>query len=84
MKTTIDPKSIKGPLNNCYLDYDREWDHRPARPEIIDGFKSYIEQTAGLKIDFSPAFDNLEICYKLSIVELVDRAKFIVWLLRWS
>jgi hypothetical protein len=84
MKTVVDYKSIKDPLNKCYLDYDSEWNYSPARAEIIEAFKCHIEQTAGLKIDFVPEVNNLDICYKLTSIELVDHEKFTMWLLKWS
>lgn len=65
------------------MDYDPEY---PTDSKTrVPAFKSYIEQTAGLKLEFIPKIDSSgRFAYELKQVEIVNEPKFTMWLLRWS
>lgn len=80
---TINVDKITPLINRCYLDYDPEWRSEPSAK--INGFKYYIERTAGVKLDFAPELNkNGRFGYRLDSVEIVDEPKFTLWMLRWS
>jgi hypothetical protein len=79
---TIDTKIVNSALNRCYLDYDPAW---PAGiPDRVPGFKHHIEQTAGMKLDFTPAVKGGRLGYELTQVEVIDEQAFLMWMLKWQ
>lgn len=80
---TISPKVLKTQINRCYMAYDPKY---PKDASVrVPAFKSYIEQTAGLKLDFIPRLDSTgRFAYELKQIEIVNEPKFTLWLVKWS
>ena len=83
----ISSKTIKDPLNKCYLDYDPAWAQGVSDENKVLSFKYYIEQHAGLRLDFIPKINQqtyMRFGYELKQVAVVDEPKYLMWLMRWS
>ena len=83
----ISTKTIKDPLNKCYLEYDPDWTKGVSDENKVLSFKYYIEQHAGLRLDFIPKFNQhtyMRFGYELKQVAVIDEPKYLIWLMRWS
>lgn len=86
----IESTTIKRQLNNCYDDYDPHWEINIDFKGKIDtsdskrGFKYYLEQTGGIRLDFEVKNSHKGSFYKINSVEIVDEGLFTMWMLRWS
>lgn len=81
----VEPKKIKNQLNKCYVKYDPDWLTVGGHREKMKNFDSYLEETAGLKIDYEYKSDNLgRMGYELHTIEVLNESKFTMWLLKWT
>ena len=82
---TIDIKSIKGQISNCYEQWDPEWQAHIGDKRVMRGFKSYLEHTAGIKLDFEVLrIENEKTGYTIKSIEIVDDQTFTMWMLKWT
>ncbi len=81
---TINPKEIKRQLNNCFEQYDPHWQETVGTARQRNGFKYYIERTAGVKLDFETEIRSGQAGYKINAVEILDEEAFLMWMLKWS
>jgi hypothetical protein len=81
---TIDASIIKKQINECYLEYDPEYPKGYGEPTMMNGFKYYLERTAGIRLEFVPETKNFQFGYGMKRVEIVDEKKYVMWLLRWT
>jgi hypothetical protein len=82
---TIDIKSIKVQVSNCYEQWDPEWETHIGDKRVMNGFKSYLEYTAGVKLDFEVlTVHNVNTGYTIKSLEIVDDSAFTMWMLKWS
>jgi len=79
---TISTNTITKQLNKCYMEFDPDWpDDMQYR---VPAFKYFMEQIAGVKMEFKPVVIDGEVAYQIDTIEVVDEPKFTMWLLRWS
>ena len=70
-------------MNKCYMAYDPSWPEDAG--QRVEGFKSYVEDTGGLKLDFEPMITSQgRAGYKLKAVEIINEPKYLMWLLKWA
>jgi hypothetical protein len=81
---TINPKEIKNQLNNCFESYEPHWQDDVGSARQRNGFKYYLEYTAGVKLDFETEVRFNRAGYKINSVEIVDEEAFMLWMLKWS
>jgi len=81
---TIDPKYINKQINKCFLEYDPDWASNYKAENHVKGFKYYVEQLAGLKLDFQPETKNTQFGYRLDKVEIVDDKKYTMFLIKYT
>ena len=81
---TIDSKIIKHQINKCYSAYDPDWPARYGEPIMMNGFKYWLERTAGIRLEFTPEIKNGKMGYGMKRVEIVDEPKFTMWMVKWS
>lgn len=81
---TIDSSLIKKQINNCYADYDPTYPKGYGEPKLMDGFKYYLERTAGVRLEFEPETKNFQFGYAMKRVEIVDDKKYTMWLIKYS
>ena len=81
---TIHQKEIKNQLNNCFKAFDPHWQETVGTARQRNGFKRYIEQTAGIKLDFETEIRSGQAGYKINSIEIVDEPVFLLWMLRWA
>lgn len=80
----IDQKEIKNQLNNCYDAWDPNWQYNIGNANLVRAFKYYLEQEAGLKLDFEVEIKGTQAGYKINQIEVVEPETFMLWKLRWS
>ena len=80
----IQPNEIKQQINNCYENYDPNWPATIGNDDVVRGFKHYLEQTGGFKLDFDIDIMHGQVGYRLKSAEIVDESAFMVWMLKWS
>ena len=81
---TVDSKLIQKQMNKCYMEYDPTYPKGVGEPTMMNGFKYYLERTAGIRLEFETEIKNGKIGYAMTRVEIVDEPKFTMWLLRWT
>ena len=78
---TIDIKAI----NNCYEQWDPEWETHIGDKRVMNGFISYLEYTAGIKLDFEVLkVQNEKTGYTIKSIEIVNDSAFTMWMLKWT
>lgn len=82
--TTIDPKQVSAQLNKCYLEWDPNYPALLGEPTMMNGFKYYVERTAGMRLDFTTEIKNGKIGYKMNRVDIVDEKKFMLFQIQYS
>lgn len=82
--TTVNTKTVSDQLNRCYLDWHPGYPNNVSM-EYMNGFKYYIERTAGLRIYFVEQLDKTgRFGFRLDTVEVTDPKKYTMFLLKWS
>lgn len=81
---TVDSKLITKQINNCYIKWDPTYPVRLGEPTMMNGFKYYLERTAGIRLEFEPEIKNGKMGYGMKRVEIVDEPKFTMWMVKWS
>jgi len=81
---TIDSEHIKDQINKCYLEWDPDYPDRFGQPTMINGFKYYLERTAGIRLEFEPEMKNGRMGFGMKRAEIVDDKKYMMFLLRWT
>lgn len=81
---TIESKQISAQLNKCYLEWDTDYPARIGEPTMMNGFKYYIERTAGIRLDFTSEIRNGKIGYKMSRVDVIDEKKFMLFQVKYT
>lgn len=81
---TIDSGIIKKQINKCYSDYDPNWPNGYGEPLLMNGFKYFLERTAGIRLEFEPEIKNGKMGYGMKRVEIVDDKKYMMWTIKYS
>lgn len=81
---TIEIGLIKKQVNDCFEDYDPLWQDEIGSARQRNGFKYYLERTAGIKLYFENELIDGHMGYKITSVEIVDEEQFILWMLKWA
>jgi hypothetical protein len=84
MNKIIDYKQIKPQLNKCFEHYDPHWTEEVGTARQRNGFKYYLERTAGVRLDFETEIRHGQAGYKINKAEVIDESLFLMWMLRWS
>ena len=81
---TVDSTLIKRQVNKCYLEYDPNYPTCYGEPTLMNGFKYYLERTAGIRLEFEPIMKNGQMGYSMKRVEIVDDKKYMLWTIKYS
>lgn len=81
---TIDSGIIKQQINKCYIEYDPNYPAGYGEPMLMNGFKYYLERTAGIRLEFEPETTGLTFGYRMKRVEIVDDKKYLMWTIKYS
>ena len=82
---TVDRETIRCQLNKCYVEFDPDWENAFWNRHRVELFQHYVCENGGLDIVFKGTTDQEgRWAYELISVDVVDEAKFTMWLLRWS
>ena len=82
---TINSHLIKQQINKCYLEYDPTFPMGYAQPNLMNGFKYFLERTAGVRLEFEPEVNNKgQVGYGVKRVEILDDKKYMMWLIKYS
>lgn len=82
--TTIDSNLIKQQVNKCYLEYDPNYPACYGDPTLMNGFKYYLERTAGLRLEFEPEMKNGRMGFGMKRAEILDDKKFMMFRIKYS
>lgn len=81
---TVDSKIIEKQINNCYLEYDPNYPAGYGEPNLMTGFKYYLERIAGIRMEFEPEAKNGRTGYCMKRIEVVDEKKYLMWVIKYS
>lgn len=81
---TVDSKLIQKQINKCYLEYDPNYPTCYGEPTMMNGFKYYLERTAGIRLEFEPETKDFKFGYAMKRVEIVDDKKYMLWTIKYS
>jgi len=81
---TVDANHLKKQINNCYLEWDTDYPVKFGEPTMMNGFKYYLERTAGIRLEFEPEIKNGKMGYGMKRVEIVDDKKYMLWTIKYT
>ena len=82
---TVDSAIIKNQINKCYFDYDPTYPKGYGTPDMMGGFKYFLERIAGVRLEFEPNINSMgQMGYAMKRVEVVDDKKYMMWLIKYS
>lgn len=81
---TVESKLIQKQINKCYLEWDSDYPANYSQPELMSGFKYYLERTAGIRMEFEPDIKNGRTGYSMKRIEIVDDKKYLMWTIKYS